>query len=219
MMKKKLSIIPMGVHVELFQTKVNLEQLKSKYEINAKITLLFIGRLADKKGIQYIIKAMVNITSKNNDVNLIICGDGPLRKELQQQVKYMKLENFVRFTGFISDNEKIDYLRLSDILIVPSIVTDSGDTEGLPVVILEGLAAGKPIIASDVSGVKDVIKDGWNGFLIEQKNPEQIVDKIFTLINTPATVNQFSKNSITVSEKYDWCIIGKMYEIILTEIR
>ena len=211
MLNNKLSIIPMGVHVELFQNKVDIEQLKSNYNITSGITLLFIGRLAEKKGIQYLIKAMANITPKNNDVNLIICGDGPLRKELQQQVKDMKLETFVRFAGYISDKEKIDYLRLSDILVVPSIVTDSGDTEGLPVVVLEGLAAGKPIIASDVSGMKDVIKNGMNGFLIEQKNPEQIADKVVELMNNKELIIEFSNAALETAEKYDWKIIGEKY--------
>ena len=215
MLNIKLSIIPMGVHVESFQNKVDIEQLKSKYNATSKTTLLFIGRLAEKKGIQYLIKAMLNITSINNDVNLIICGDGPLRQELQQQVKDMKLEIFVRFAGYISDKEKIDYLKLSDILVVSSIVTDSGDTEGLPVVVLEGLAAGKPIIASDVSGMKDVIKDGVNGFLIEQKDSGLIADKVVELINNRELMIKFSNNVLETAEKFDWAIIGRKYEDVL----
>ena len=211
----KLKIIPMGVHVELYQKETNVNHLKSNYNILSKFSLLFIGRLAEKKGVKFLIKAMAKISLINKDVTLIICGDGPLRKELEQQVNDIKLGDFVRFTGYIADNEKLDYLKLSDILIVPSIVTESGDTEGLPVVILEGLAAGKPIIASDVSGVKDVIMDGVNGFLVEQKNTEQIVDKVLRLLSNTELMAKVSKRGIDTAEGYDWKTIGGKYGEII----
>lgn len=207
----KLKIIPMGVHVELYQKETDVDYLKSKNNIRSKFSLLFIGRLAEKKGVKFLIKAMARISLTNKDVTLIICGDGPLRKELQQQVSDLKLRDFVRFTGYITDNEKLDYLKLSDILIVPSIVTEFGDTEGLPVVILEGLAAGKPIIASDVSGIKDVITDGVNGFLIEPNNPDQIAKKVLELLKNTESMMKISKSALNTVDEYDWKIIGGKY--------
>lgn len=207
----KLKIIPMGVHTGLFQNEADRETLKSKYAIQSKFVLLFIGRLVEKKGVSYLIKAMPEIVSKNKNVTLLICGDGPLREELEQLTEKWKLQEFVRFVGYVTGEKKIDYFSLSDCLIIPSLVTESGDTEGLPVVILEGLAAGKPIIASDVGGVKDVIKDGWNGFLIEQRNPDQIAAKVLELISNGEMRTKFSKNALEASEEYDWVVIGKKY--------
>lgn len=216
--EKKMTILPMGVDARSFQNTNDKTKVLSKSKINSHFKLLFVGRLAQKKGISYLIQAMPQIVSQIKDVNLILCGDGHLRKELEQLVKKMSLEKYVRFTGFVSNEEKIDYLSLADALIVPSIVIQSGETEGLPVVILEGLAAGKPIIASDVSGVKDVIKNGYNGFLVEQKNSDQIADKVLELLGDDELRVRFSKNALETAKKYDWDIIGKQYEKIIRSV-
>jgi len=209
--KTRIKIVPMGVNTALFRPKVNKSKLKIKYNIKTENVLLFIGRLVEKKGLSYLIQAMPKIVSKSPNTELMICGDGPLRKDLEQLVKKMGLEKFVRFTGYVTGRRKIDYLSLSDILIVPSIVTQSGDTEGLPVVILEGLAAGKPVVASDVSGVKDIIKEGYNGFLVKQKNPATIAEKVLVLINNKELMRNISRNALVTSKKYDWGVIGKKY--------
>jgi glycosyltransferase involved in cell wall biosynthesis len=213
--EKKMTILPMGVDAQQFQNTNDKLELLSEYKINSEFNLLFLGRLSEKKGISYLIKAMPQIVSQIKDVNLILCGAGHLRKELEQLLKKMSLEKYVRFTGFVSNEEKIDYLSLADVLIVPSIVIQSGETEGLPVVILEGLAAGKPIIASDVSGVKDVIKNGYNGFLVEQKNSDQIADKVLELLDNRELRAEFSKNALKTAKNYDWEVIGRKYEKII----
>jgi len=214
----KTEIISMGVNTRLFKPNMDKNKLRIKYNIKSENVLLFIGRLAEKKGLSYLIQAMPEIVSKSPNTELIICGNGPLRKESEELVKKMDLEKFVRFTGYVTGKEKINYLSLPDILIVPSIVTQSGDTEGLPVVILEGLAAGKPIIASDVGGIKDVIKDDWNGFLVEQKNPDQIAEKVLELINNEELRIRFSKAALETAKKYDWKIIGEKYGRIIKKI-
>jgi len=216
--KNKTEIVPMGVNTSLFRPNTNKNELKIKYSIKSKNVLLFIGRLAEKKGLEYLIKAMPEVLSKSPNTELIICGNGSLKKEMEQLVKEMDLEKFVRFTGYITSDEKIDYLILSDILLVPSIVAQSGDTEGLPVVILEGLSAGKPIIASNVGGISDAIKDGKNGFLVEQKNVKQIEDTVLELLDNEDSKEMFSKNALETSKKYDWEIIGGEYEKIIRSV-
>jgi len=216
--KDKMAIFPMGVTRREYQHLVDDdEKLKSKYGINSKYTLLFIGRLVEKKGVIYLIEAMLNIISQF-DANLIICGKGPLRKDLEKYVKEKSIENFVKFAGFINNHDKRNYLSLSEILIVPSIITQSGDTEGLPVVVLEGLAAGKPIIVSNVGGIKDVIQNGYNGFIVEPKNPEQIAEKISELLNNTHLRAKFSENALDTSKKYDWNVIVEKYVEIFREL-
>lgn len=209
--KNKINIIPMGVDTKIFKQDIDKNELKKRYNIESENILIFIGRIAEKKGLSYLINAMPNIISKNPNTLLLVCGDGPLRNEYEGLAKKMSIEKFVRFTGFISDHEKIDYLSLSDILIVPSIVAQSGDTEGLPVVILEGLSSGKSIIASNVGGVSDAIKDDYNGFLVEQKDSKHIADKVLMLINNKDKMNGLSQNSIISSKRYDWKIIAKSF--------
>ncbi len=212
---RKTQIIPMGTHTELFRVVSNKKELKRKHGIESKFVLLFIGRLAEKKGIPYLLKAMSQIISQNKEVGLLVCGDGPMRIELEDLVKQLKLEEFVTFCDFVDGQRKVDYLSLSDILIVPSIVTDSGDTEGLPVIILEGLAAGKVVIASDVGGIKDAIKDGENALLVEPKNPDQITQKVLKLMYDNQLREKLSENASESVKDYDWNTIGERYKQVL----
>lgn len=207
----KMSIIPMGVHASSFQRKADVGYLKGKYGIPAKLTLLFMGRLVEKKGVSYLIKAMPEIVAQNRGVILIICGDGPLRRDLERLAEEAGVKGFVSFVGYVTGEKKLDYIAMSDIMIVPSIVTESGDTEGLPVVIQEGMAAGKPIIASDVGGIRDIIKNGWNGFLIEQKRSDQVAAKVLELIMNKDLRTELSEHAVETCREYDWAVIGGKY--------
>ena len=207
----KTKVIPMGVNTALFHGEVDPLELKSRYGIESKFALLSIGRIVEKKGFEYAIEAMAKILSQNRDVKLIVCGDGPLLKDLEELTTRLNLRQAVVYAGYVTGTKKIDYFTMSDVLVVPSVVTGSGDTEGMPVVILEGLAAGKPCVATDVGGVRDVIKDGHNGFLIEQRNSAQIAEKVLEMINDDALRLKFSRNALHDGEKYDWKIIGERY--------
>lgn len=216
--KHKIEIISMGVNTTQFKVIKDKNGLKKKYNVLSKNVLLFIGRLAEKKGLIYLINALPDIISKAPDTILIVCGNGPLKKDYEKLVKKNEMDNFVKFTGYVTENEKIDYISIADLLIVPSIVTHDGDTEGLPVVILEGLSMGKPIIASDVGGIKDVIKTGVNGFLVEQKDSKIIAEKVLELIYNKELILQFSKSALITAKYYDWNNIGKKYYSYLNNL-
>ena len=109
-------------------------------------------------------------------------GDGPLKDKIKKMIRKYNLENKVKFLGYLTGKEKIDYILASDIMVVPSIITKGGDTEGLPVTIIEGMASGLPIIATNVGGVKDILNNNKNGILINEKNPKQIAKKLNSLI-------------------------------------
>jgi len=210
--KQKIIVIPMGVYTNMYKNNdASKSDLKRKYDITSEYVLLFLGRLAEKKGIPYLINALPKILDKYENISLLICGDGLLKADLETLVKDLGLESNVRFAGFVTDDEKYDYIKLSDIIIIPSIVTESGDTEGLPVVILEGLAAGKPVIASNVSGIKDVIKNSWNGILVEQKSSEQIATQVLRLLNDEELRIYLGENALISSANYDWKTISDMY--------
>jgi glycosyltransferase involved in cell wall biosynthesis len=214
----KMEIIPMGVYTQIFQKESNIQEIKSRYGIDSKFVLLSIGRLVEKKGFKYLIEAMPAILAENRDVKLVICGNGPMRGDLEALVKGLNIQDHVSFTGYVSGDKKIDYFCISDIVVVPSIVAGSGDTEGMPVVILEALAAGKPCVVTDVGGVTDVIKDGYNGFVIKQKDPAKIVEKVLELLNRDSIRRELSVNSLIDSQKYDWQIIGGKYVNVLRSI-
>jgi len=207
--KSKIHVIPMGIDTEVFKPKKNVRQLKSKYGITSKFVALAIGRFVEKKGFEYAIRAMKLVTAKTKNISLILIGDGPLRKQLENLVSELDLKDYVKFVGWADKNTLVDYYSLADVVLVPSIVTDSGDTEGMPVVVLEALAMGKPIIASNVGGISDFIESGKNGFLVAQKNSNQIVDKLQILTNDKKLSILFFRNSIRMQKS--WQDVTKKY--------
>lgn len=210
-LKRKIVVIPLGIDTIKYKHNNNKLLLRKKYNVKSKNVILFIGRIVEKKGVKYLIKALPDILMKYPDTELIICGDGHLRVELENLAKNMGLDNCIRFVGYVSDeNIKIEYLSLSDILVVPSIFTRNKDTEGLGVVILEGLATGTAVIASDIGGIPDIIKDGFNGFLVKPESSANIAQKTVKILSDDGIKRKFNENGKrTVHEKFSWNIIIK----------
>lgn len=213
--KNKIKIISMGIYTKNFKYIKDKNKLRERNNIKSKHVLLFVGRLAGKKGVKYLLKSMPEIIKKLKDVELLIMGDGPLKEDILKLTKKLKLEKKVKFLGYVVGKKRNEYLSLSDILIIPSIVTKEGDTEGLPVVIMEGMATGLPIITTNVGGIKDIIKNNQNGILIQEKNSKQIAENVIKLINNKKFMEKLSKNALLTSKNYDWDIIGEKNKNLL----
>jgi len=201
---KKVKVIPMGAYLDNFKHRKGKKKLEEK-----KFNILFLGRLVEKKGLKYAIKSIKELN--NDEILLHICGDGPLKVELENLVKELEMEKKILFYGRISEQEKINFFTSADVLLVPSIETDEGDKEGLPVVILEALAAGLPIIATDVGGIKDGVINNFTGKLIEQKNSSEISENIVLLKNDVDLCNSLKMNCILHSKNFDWKVIACKY--------
>ncbi|MFX0200593.1 MAG: glycosyltransferase family 4 protein [Candidatus Hodarchaeota archaeon] len=132
-----------------------------------------IGRLVWQKGFEYLIQAIPHILREFAQTKVLIVGEGPLRKELEALGKSMKIEGHLVFSGFRSDVKEI--LSAIDILVVPSLL------EGFPMITLEAMAMGKPIIASDIDGIREQIIDGESGILIPPKDLNAIGEAIIKL--------------------------------------
>ena len=216
--KEKIEVIPMGVDLSDFRNEINKDELKLKYGINSKFIVLFVGRLVEVKGCEFLIEGFKSRIDKRDYIQLVIVGSGPLEAKLKKMVEELNLKEYVRFEGFVEHNIIGDYYSLSDIVVFPSIVDSSGFEEGLPVVLLEALANGKPIVATRTKGAMEVIEDGWNGVLVEQKNPEQIAEKVLELLDDEELRTRFSKNALETAKKYDWDVITEKYLKIINEV-
>ena len=133
--------------------------------------VLFIGRLVEKKGVEFLLQAVARLRSTHPDVRLTIAGDGPLRADLERRAADLGLDaGFVTFTGYVTGEAKVRTLAEHGVYVVPSIITDSGDAEGLPVSLMEGLAAGKTCVATAESGADDILTDTVDGFVVPQRD-------------------------------------------------
>ena len=217
---KKADVIPMGVDISLFSSSSAsaVASVRKKYSIKGKM-LLFVGRLAEKKCVAYLISAMKSVIGEFPDCKLVIVGDGPEKKALVSQVQHLGLWGNIVFAGSLPNRELPPYYRAADAFILPSIVDSRGDTEGLGVVLLEAIAAGTPVIASSVGGIPDIVIDSRTGLLVRQKNPEQLASAIKKLLGSKVLSRRLSaaaKNHI--AKKYSWQEVGSGFYSLLSSV-
>jgi len=204
----KIILVPTDF-VKHEQTNEELKEFRRKITDNSSKIVLFVGRLVEVKGIEYLIKSLPEIKSQN--IHLVIVGDGSLKNQLQNLTKSLELEEKVTFFG-AANREELGLLHgVSDVLVCPSIVDSKGMTEHLGLVIPEAMESGLAIIATSVGGIVDTVKNEINGLLVEQKNPKAIanaIEKYFSdeelkkkmIENSKKTVLGFS--SSTIAKKY-----------------
>ena len=211
--RKKIKIIKSGVDTQRFSTTNDGATLRKKYGFTDRDkVVLFVGSLSlynRYKGVDYLIKALSGIRSADGNIKLVIVGRGELVSELKELAKQLKLENEVIFATSVSDEELPYYYAMCDVFVLPSI---SGP-ESFGIVLLEAMASGKPVIASNLPGVKDVVKEGITGYLVEPKNVEQLGQRILKIMEDVEHGKKLGENSRKVIiEEYQWTNIVEEFE-------
>ncbi len=152
---------------------------------NRKIRILSIARLVEKKGIEYGIRAIAQLIRHGNDVSYTVIGYGPLKTDLKALIKELGIEDYVRFIGLKKQDRVIQYLRNADILLVPSVTALDGNQEGIPVVMMEAMSMGLPVVGTRHSGAPELITDGVSGFLVPERDADSLADRLEYLIERP----------------------------------
>lgn len=179
--KKKIIYIPNSVDTEYYTPFISKTW-------GFPINVLFVGRLSEQKGANILLHAMKQVVGKGfNDLSLTIAGDGPLREELEEMVNDLAITKYVRFVGSI--NDVIHYYHDSHILVIPSY------WEGLPLVLLEGMACGLAIVASNLGGNREGIEDGINGLLFAPGKEKELSSKIIYFLENPETAKEMGRIS------------------------
>lgn len=186
--KEKIVYIPsFYIDLEIFRPM----ELEKRYD------LIFIGRLEKNKGIGLLLKALEILNNKNFNIDLLIVGEGSLRKNYELQVKNYGLKNYVTFYGWAEDSKEIAKLiNRSKALIISSF------NEGGPRVLLEAMACGVPIISTKVGIAEDIIENNKNGLLIDW-DPTDMAEKIHYLLKRPNLQKTFSANGLMIAEKFE----------------
>lgn len=198
-------LIPNGIDVNKFSIRPKSDELLKKY--NMKEDAIIIGMvsiLSPVKGHRYSIQAMEKVVRTFPNAYLLIIGDGPLKDELTQLVERLHLESNVLFAG--RQNNIPEFLSIMDIFLLSSLA------EGLPMALLEAMASGKAVIATDVGENGKVINNGINGYLVPPSNVDEIVKKLTLLIKDKSAIIKFGRNARNcVEEKYSSSIMSKNY--------
>lgn len=187
---KKIFILP--IKIDECELKVKPKKPNLKLEKNQKL-ILFVGRLHEYKGVEYLLRAFVRVLERVSDAKLVIAGDGPLKGKLVRLSHELGLKDKVYFLGSVTNEEKIWLLKHSSIFVLPSI----NKGEGFGISMVEAMYFGKPVVSTKIkgSGVIFVNKHGYSGIVVEPKNVEKLADAIIKLLMDEKLRNKLGKNA------------------------
>lgn len=164
--------------------------------------ILFVGRLVERKGVRYLIEALETISGSTT---LTIVGEGPERENLEKLAESKGIMDKIRFTGWVSEDGLTDLYQRCNLFILPACIDSKGDTEGLGVVLIEAMGYKKPVIASNVGGIVDIVKDGETGLLVPEKDSGKLADAILKVLNDDTLACRLGENGYKfVSSKFNW---------------
>jgi glycosyltransferase involved in cell wall biosynthesis len=147
-----------------------------------------IGRLTPQKGYTYLLQAIPQVRAALPGTELWLIGDGELRAELEEQARRLGIADAVRFLG--RQNDVLAWLRQMDLFVLPSL------WEGFAMVIMESMAAGIPVLATDIAGTRDMVQTAQNGWLVPPANPAALADQIITALRDPAGRERMTANAL-----------------------
>jgi len=177
--KEKIVVHRMGVDCKQFRF------LSRHLRPGEKVRILSVARLVEKKGIEYGIRALARLFVENSNVEYTVVGDGPLRPDLENLVKTMGVQHAVKIVGWKDQSEVLEVCNGAHIFLAPSITSHDGDQEGIPVVLMEAMAMGLPVVSTLHSGIPELVRDGTTGFLVPEKDPAALAEKLGHLVANP----------------------------------
>ncbi len=145
--------------------------------------LLAVGRMVRKKGFEFLIRACALLASQGLDFRLDLVGSGPCQRRLIGLTRELGLQKEIRFPGFVPHHRVGVYYRRADLLVAPSLVRSKGDRDGLPNVIVEALSHGLPVVATDVSGIREAVRHNETGILVERADPMELAKAVHRMVS------------------------------------
>lgn len=210
-----IHVIPTGIDLGRFKKEVHLIEkatLKTKLNIpNKAKVIVSIGRIAKEKNLDEIINYMPDLISKNKNIILLIGGDGPYKKQIEQQVKKLGIEKNVRFTGMISPKNTYKYYQLGDLFVCAS----TSETQGITYI--EALACSLPLVCRYDECLDGVIKNGKNGYTYKTK--DEYLKYVEKILKNPLLHYKLKTNALVSSKKFSKEKFGedveKLYQDVL----
>jgi colanic acid/amylovoran biosynthesis glycosyltransferase len=176
---KKILVHRMGVDLSKFTFALR------QPSDDGRVHLLTVGRLVEKKGIEYAIRAVASVLEEYPHIEYKIAGDGPLRSDLEHLVDALKVGDKVKILGWRPQEEIIELSRGAHVFLAPSVNSQDGDQEGIPVVLMEALAQGLPVLSTYHSGIPELVQDGVSGFLVPERDVNALAAKLEHLVKHP----------------------------------
>ncbi|HWT11291.1 MAG TPA: glycosyltransferase [Allosphingosinicella sp.] len=178
----RIGLLRMGVDCERIE-------FAPRPRADGPLRILTVGRLVEKKGTAFALAALAHLQQAAPELRWVfeVAGDGPLEQPLRQAAGELGLGERVSFLGALSSSEVQARLRQADIFLLPSIVAADGDMEGIPVALMEAMAAGVPVVSTFHSGIPELVEHGVSGLLAPERDPAALAEQLRTLIESPST--------------------------------
>lgn len=206
----KINIVPNGICLEKFNIQLSKEECKSKLGFADTKIVLFVGSIHLLKGVDVLLKSIPKIIKHNKNAMFIFAGNGDI-KEYEALSKKIEVSKYVKFVGYINEKKAL-YYNAADIFVLPSL------TECFPLVNLEAMACGLPIVATNVGGNQDVVINGENGLLITPNNSEILSDAIISLLDDENKREMMGKIGKEIVINYTWDSIGDKVDHIYCKL-
>lgn len=212
---EKLNMIPLGTSPVKVSDSEKRKTL-SKFNLSSTEYLYFIGRLVERKGVHILIQAFANFNKLHPKVMLVVTGDGPERERLENEVVDLGIKDRVIFTGFLSKVERFSILEGCTMGVVPSLnVGDQG--EGLPIVFMEGVTVGKPMVITDATGAHEYVSDGKTAFIAKSESVKSLQDKISEAYSERNS-DKLRSNVKKLSDDFQWTnIVKKRFDLFFPD--
>ena len=202
--ESKVRIVPNGVDVEKFKPIENVEAVKRQFGLGTAPCVLFVGSLIPRKGLPFLVEAAKKIVKEYRETKFVIVGDGPLRNQLVSYLETANLQGNFTFLGNVKENVLPALYNCADVFALPSI------QEGQGIVLLEAQASGKPVVAFDVGGVNEAVRNTETGLLVKRGSSDELADALLKLLGDKALRESMGVNGRRfVTENFTWDICAE----------
>ena len=203
-------IIPNGIQVGTYSNGV----LPYDHLRDGMVNILFVGRLERRKGLKYLLGAFAKLKWSWPNIRLLVVGPGSLDDDSARMIGERNIRDVV-FTGAVSEEEKVRYYKTADIFCTPAT-----GRESFGVVLLEAMAAGKPIVATEIEGYSSVITHGKEALMVPPKSEEGLADAIATLLKDPSLARRLAYNGSARAHEFNWeTVAGRVEDFYLSLLR
>ncbi|HUK84710.1 MAG TPA: glycosyltransferase family 4 protein [Candidatus Acidoferrum sp.] len=202
--ESKVRIVPNGVDPEKFKPTIDRDAAKRQFGLRNEPCVLFVGSLIRRKGLPFLIEAAKKIVKEESEIQFLIAGEGPLRNQLDKYIENASLKENFKFLGNLKDDKLPAVYGCADVFALPSI------QEGQGIVLLEAQACAKPVVAFNIGGVNEAVRNGETGLLVKLGNTEEFADALLKIISDKALQQKMgTEGRKFVVDNFTWDICSQ----------
>jgi len=210
----KVVVVPNGVDINKFRIKDTSHNVHIEFLRDQRPKILFVGRLVYRKGVHILVEAMQHVIKRIPDAHLLVVGEGYMEKFLRVMIKSLGLERNIKLLGYVPEDILPYLYSVSDVFVFPSLLCES-----FGITLLEAMASGTPIVASNVGGVPEIIEDEVTGLLVKRGDDKELAEHIIKLLVDRRLANEIARNSLqVVKERYSWPVIVDRIEELYEKV-